>query len=229
MPWLFNAESFVIIESQVRGMSCSWLLGSDAVGHRTSMINRKKAAYIAVVCGAVIVAVVVLWSSKVFGWFDMFGDGVPIDSDTYYPVTYVVDGDTFKVNVAASNSPSQRIITVRVLGINTPETVDPRKPVECYGPEASVQGKELLNGHKVKLAFNPNRELKDKYGRYLAYVYRDDGLFYNEAMIKDGFAREYTYGSAYSMQSEFRAAESVAQKVKAGLWSACANVRTKKY
>ena len=148
----------------------------------------------------------------------MFGYGVNIDPNIYYPVNFVVDGDTFKVGVGDSNS---QIITIRVLGINTPETVDPRKPVECYGPEESVRGKELLNGHKVKLVFNPDREMKDKYGRYLAYVYIENGPFYNEAMLKDGYAREYTYGTPYSLQSEFRALQATAKKEKLGLWSAC--------
>jgi len=139
---------------------------------------------------------------------------VVIDPNIYYPVTYVVDGDTFKVDVG-------KIITIRVLGINTPETVDPRKPVECYGPEASKQAKALLDGHKVRLVFNPNRETMDKYGRYLMYVYRDDGLFYNEVMVKDGYAREYTFGTPYSFQPEFRADQKVAQKAKLGLWGAC--------
>ena len=176
------------------------------------MINKKKATYIAVACVVVIVCVTVLWSSKVFG---LLGNDVNIDSEKYYPVSYVVDGDTFKVNVEAKE------ITVRVLGINTPETVDPRKPVECYGPEASKEAKELLTGRRVRLVFNPNRELKDKYNRYLAYVYRDDGLFYNELMIKEGYAREYTFGTPYSMQKEFRGIETESKSAKIGLWSAC--------
>ena len=148
-------------------------------------------------------------------WYVHSANEVHIDPDTYYPVTYVIDGDTFKASIGG------KVITVRVLGINTPETVDPRKPVQCFGPEASTQGKELLNGRKVELRFNPNRELKDKYGRYLAYVYRDDGLFYNEAMIKDGFAREYTVGSPYTFQKEFRGVETEAQDGKRGLWGKC--------
>ena len=138
-----------------------------------------------------------------------------IDEHRYYKVAYVVDGDTFAANIDG------RVITVRMLGINTPETVDPRKPVECYGPEASNETKALLNGHLVRFAINPNRELKDRYGRYLLYVYRDDGLFVNEDLIKKGFAREYTYGKPYSMQAEFRSVEMLAKKSVVGLWTKC--------
>ena len=162
------------------------------------------------------VGVVCVIGGVVWGAFALHAHSeVYIDPNIYYPVTYVVDGDTFKVEV------NQKEITIRVLGINTPETVDPRKPVECYGPEASKQAKTLLEGQKVRLVFNPNREMIDKYGRYLAYAYRDDGLFYNEVMIKDGYAREYTFGTPYSFQSEFRADQKVAQKAKLGLWGAC--------
>ena len=140
---------------------------------------------------------------------------VSIDQNVYYPVSYVVDGDTFKASIGGKD------ITVRMLGINTPETVDPRKAPECFGHEASDETKRLLGGKKVQLHFNPNRELKDKYGRYLAYTYREDGLFVNEELLKQGFAKEYTYGSAYIFQHEFRGIEASAQKDKKGLWGVC--------
>ena len=138
-----------------------------------------------------------------------------LDQTKYYPVTYVVDGDTFKVQT------DKKVITVRMLGINTPETVDPRKPQECYGPEASHETKTLLTGMRVKLSLNPKREVTDKYGRYLAYVYREDGLFINEFLLEKGFAREYTVGKPYSFQKEFKNMESLSQKEKRGLWGVC--------
>jgi len=142
---------------------------------------------------------------------------VTIDPEIYYKVTSVIDGDTFEADI------NGKLITVRVLGINTPETVDPRKPVECYGPEASKEAKEVLTGRKVRLEANPGREALDKYHRYLLYVYRDDGLFYNEYMIEHGFAHEYTFNDEpYKFQSEFRKAESEAKDSGIGLWKACA-------
>lgn len=169
--------------------------------------------------GVVCIIGLIIWGSFALHAYSE----VVIDPDAYYLVESVVDGDTFKVDVGASNvgSSDSQVITVRVLGINTPETVDPRRPVQCYGPEASKEAKSLLGGHKVKLTFSPNREMKDKYGRYLAYVYRDDGLFFNEYMIDEGYAREYTVGTAYSLQVEFRTSQKEAQKAKKGLWGAC--------
>ena len=82
---------------------------------------------------------------------------------TYGTVTRVVDGDTVIV------SADGRSEDVRVLGIDTPETVDPRKPVGCYGPQASAYTKHLLTGRPVRLKYD--RVVHDKYGRFLAYVY----------------------------------------------------------
>ncbi len=141
---------------------------------------------------------------------------VTIDERATYTVSGLVDGDTFKAKIGS------RSITVRMLGINTPETVDPRKPVECFGHEASQETSLLLSGHSVRLVGSPGRERRDKYGRYLLYVYRDDGLFVNEELLRLGFAREYTIGSAYSMQKEFRAKEAEAKQAKRGLWGVCA-------
>jgi micrococcal nuclease len=139
-----------------------------------------------------------------------------IDPETAYPVVSVIDGDTFTADVGG------KTITVRALGIDTPETVDPRKPVQCYGPEASVEAKHMLGGAHVRLLANPDRERRDRYGRYLLYVYRSDGLFYNRYMIENGFAREYTFGhESYQHQNEFRSAEAMARSTGRGLWKVC--------
>lgn len=138
-----------------------------------------------------------------------------IDPEKIYQLYSVLDGDTIRVKI------EEKIITVRMLGIDTPETVDPRREVGCFGPEASKETKQLLSGHQIILKLNPKREVTDKYGRYLAYVYREDGLFINEYLIEKGYAKEYTYGSPYSFQKEFKALEKEAQKSKIGLWGEC--------
>lgn len=137
-----------------------------------------------------------------------------IDSQyTYYSVTEVVDGDTVKVNI------NGKIETLRLIGLDTPETVDPRKPVQCFGKEASNKGKELLTGKKVRLEKDATQGDKDKYGRTLAYIYTESGIFYNKYMIEQGYAHEYTYNTAYKYQSEFKQAQKTAEANKAGLWS----------
>jgi micrococcal nuclease len=177
-----------------------------------NVMNKKKLVFI--VCLIVCVLVLVIYFVAYKGGVKSLRS-VTVDQEVAYPVARIVDGDTFKVRV------EEKEVTVRMLGINTPETVDPRKQAECYGKESSNKLKSLLEGRKVTLKLNPRREATDKFGRYLVYVYRDDGLFINESLIRGGFAREYTYDSAYTEQMNFRTIENVAQQANAGLWGAC--------
>ena len=131
----------------------------------------------------------------------------------YYTVMRVVDGDTIIVWKEG------RDVTVRLLGMDTPEVVDPRKPVECYGPEASAEGKKLLSHTDVRLVPDPSQDTYDKYGRELAYVYLPSGFFYNEFMIAEGYAHEYTYKKAYEFQKEFKVAQAEAKSAQKGFWS----------
>ena len=109
--------------------------------------------------------------------------------------------------------------TLRLIGIDTPETVDPRKPVQCFGKEASNKAKELLTNKKVRIEKDSTQGERDKYGRMLAYIFRDDGLFYNKYIIEQGYAHEYTYNTPYKYQSEFKVAEKYARENQLGLWS----------
>ena len=133
--------------------------------------------------------------------------------DIYYPVLKVVDGDTIDIGI---DGKTERL---RLIGINTPEIVDPRKPVECFGREASDNAHKLLDGAEVKIAADPTQDDKDIYGRLLRYVWRADGLFYNLEAIKDGFAYEYTYQLPYIYQKDFKAAQKYAQDNSLGFWA----------
>ncbi len=136
----------------------------------------------------------------------------PLPKDTY-PVVKVVDGDT--VAVLMNGKP----VTLRLIGLDTPETVDPRKPVQCFGKAASDKAKELLTGKTVRLEFDASQGTLDKYGRTLAYVYLPDGTLFNEYMIFTGYAHEYTYNLPYKYQDRFKAAEKKAREEKKGLWA----------
>jgi micrococcal nuclease len=131
----------------------------------------------------------------------------------WLPVTRVVDGDT--VEVQRNGAP----VTLRLIGIDTPETVHPTEPVGCWGPEASAQAHELLDGQSVRLEYDASQGRLDKYDRTLAYVWLRDGRLFNQVMIQGGFAEEYTYDGAYRYQQRFRAAERAAQQRDAGVWS----------
>jgi endonuclease YncB( thermonuclease family) len=133
-------------------------------------------------------------------------------SQTEYSVVSVVDGDTVKVSINGTTE------TLRLIGLDTPETVDPRKTVQCFGKEASNKAKELLTGKKVRIEKDATQGDKDKYGRTLAYIYVGD-IFYNKYMIEQGYAHEYTYNTPYKYQAEFKLAQKTAETNKAGLWS----------
>jgi micrococcal nuclease len=124
-----------------------------------------------------------------------------------------VDGDTIVISYNGTDT------KVRLLGINTPETVDPRKTVECFGKEASLYTKQLLQDRQVSIVFDQTQGEKDKYGRLLAYVYRDDGLFINKELVLGGYAYEYTYHTPYLFQKEFKDAQRDAEQGQKGLWN----------
>lgn len=130
-----------------------------------------------------------------------------------YDVVRVVDGDTVRIMLDGTET------TLRLIGMNTPETVDPRTTVECFGKEASNKAKELLSSTRITLELDEREGGIDKYGRTLAYLYMDDGVMFNEWMIKNGYAYEYTYDDVYKYQSEFKAAEHYARQHELGLWS----------
>lgn len=138
---------------------------------------------------------------------------VPSSQYTYYQITRVVDGDTVKISMNGKEE------TFRLIGLDTPETVDPRKEVQCFGIEASNKAKELLTGKKVRVETDSSQGTYDKYNRMLGYIYLEDGLFYNKYMIEQGYAHEYTYGTPYKYQTEFKNTQKLAQANKAGLWS----------
>lgn len=129
-----------------------------------------------------------------------------------YVVEYVVDGDTFKITYEG------QLTSVRIIGINTPETIDPRKSVECFGQEASNYLKARLSGQTVKLAADPTQTDRDKYGRLLRYVYLSDQDIGLE-MIQKGYGFEYTYDIPYQNQINYKQAQEEATANQVGLWA----------
>lgn len=129
-----------------------------------------------------------------------------------FPVERVIDGDTIKVSTGSTSE------TIRFIGINTPETVRPGEPVECFGKEASEETKKLLTGKPIYLETDSSQDIYDKYGRLLAYVFLEDGTNINEELVRYGYAYEYTYYLPYKYQKLFKEAESDAQRNQRGLW-----------
>ncbi|CAN5179836.1 hypothetical protein BH09PAT1_BH09PAT1_7180 [soil metagenome] len=126
-------------------------------------------------------------------------------------VIKVVDGDTLSVKVDGKKQ------TIRIIGIDTPETVDPRKPVQCFGVAASNRAKQLLSGQTVYLESDPTQGNTDKYARLLRYVWLNN-QDYGLTTIADGYAHEYTYDIPYKYQKKYKQAQNNAMQQKLGLW-----------
>ncbi len=142
----------------------------------------------------------------------------PSGPGTYHAtgtVTTVIDGDTFEVTGADGT-----VETVRVLGIDTPETQDPAEPVQCWGPEATAFAKQKLGGQTVDLFTDPTQDTRDRNDRLLAYVILPDGVNYSVAAAAAGAARAYVYAASSPelLAPEIASAEKEAKQAGRGLW-----------
>lgn len=126
-----------------------------------------------------------------------------------YLVIRVVDGDTIEIEGGQK---------VRYIGIDTPETVSPSKPVQCFGKEASEKNKELVLGKRVKLEKDISET--DKYGRLLRYVWIDD-IFVNDYLVRQGYASASTYPPDVKYSEQFVQAQQEAVGNNRGLWISC--------
>ncbi|HEY5142687.1 MAG TPA: thermonuclease family protein [Solirubrobacteraceae bacterium] len=137
-------------------------------------------------------------------------------STTSARVERVVDGDTVVVRIGGRRERER----VRYIGIDTPESVKPDTPVQCYAKAASRENDRLVAGREVRLVFD--REARDVYGRLLAYVYRaSDGLFVNRDLVRLGYAKTLVIRPNVAHEREFAALRRTAQSRALGLWGAC--------
>ena len=132
---------------------------------------------------------------------------IPNPNITFAKVKNVVDGDTFTLESGQ---------VIRMIGIDTPETVHPSKPIQCYGKEASNKTKELIEGKEVRLEKDVSET--DKYKRLLRYVYIND-LLVNEVLVSEGYAKSSSYPPDIKYQDKFIEAEKKAQVENKGLWN----------
>ncbi len=129
-------------------------------------------------------------------------------------VTRAVDGDTLAIQIDGQRD------KVRLIGVDTPETVDPRKPVQYFGKEASAFTHKMADGKTVRLELDQASAAtnhRDKYGRLLAYVFLPDGTLLNAELIRQGYGHAYTR-FPFAKMEEFRALEREAREAGRGLW-----------
>ncbi len=126
----------------------------------------------------------------------------------------VIDGDTIELTDGRK---------LRYIGINAPESVDPRRPIACFGKEAYEYNKKLVEGKEVEIEKDVSDT--DKYGRLLRYVYvgetGEEKIFINEKLVRDGYASVSTYPPDIKFQKLFLEAEKAAREAKRGLWDKC--------
>jgi micrococcal nuclease len=139
---------------------------------------------------------------------------MPADiEDSAAQVVDVIDGDTLDVRLDG------RVERVRLIGLNTPESVDPRRPVQCFGVEASAFTKSLVLEETIYLEYDNTQGERDQFDRLLAYVWLADGRLLNLELIGGGYAAQYTFNTPYLYRDLFRSAERAARDSEAGLWS----------
>ncbi|MCA9331878.1 thermonuclease family protein [Candidatus Saccharibacteria bacterium] len=135
-------------------------------------------------------------------------------SPGYYKVTSFEDGDTITVDM---NGKQERI---RMIGVDTPETQDPRKPVQCFGKAASQFTRSLIGSQNVRLEADELSDNRDRYNRLLRYVYLPDSRLVQAEIIKQGYGFAYT-SFPFTKSAEFKTYEQHARENNQGLWNAC--------
>jgi endonuclease YncB( thermonuclease family) len=132
----------------------------------------------------------------------------------YYIVTQDIDGDTFQIVMDGKKE------SIRLIGVDTPETHKPNTPVQCYGPEASDFARQTVEGKAVRLEADPTNDNRDRYDRLLRYAYLQDGTLFNKQIVEQGYGFAYL-SFPFQKKQEFADAQAQAVISKRGLWAAC--------
>lgn len=151
-----------------------------------------------------------------YGWIDDARMSTVSTDPGHYRVERYIDGDTIAVVVNGKHE------TVRLIGVDTPETHRPNSPVQCYGPAASSYTKTRIQsqGGMIQLTTDNIGDDRDRYDRLLRYVLLPDGVNLNQELIAKGYGFAYT-SFPFSKSTEFKTAQRNAQAKKLGLWSGC--------
>lgn len=163
---------------------------------------------------SVIVISLIVGVGQHYGWFSSAKQAAIVNQPGLYHVTEFVDGDTIKVDMNGKEE------TLRFIGVDTPETHDPRKAVQCFGQTAAAFTKDFIGDKSVRLEADPINTNRDRYGRLLRYVYLPDGTFVNKELIARGYGFAYL-GFPFSKSDEFRQYQANAMQSNSGLWGSC--------
>ena len=175
-------------------------------------MTQRKAKRIVVTFVAVLALVTTYGQQQ--GWFSAAEQTASERQPGLYNISRFVDGDTIIVDMDGHDE------SIRMIGIDTPETHKPNSPVQCYGPAASAFTKNLIGSSKVRLASDPKSQNRDRYNRLLRHVYLVDGRLVAEEVIKGGYGFAYTQ-FPFTKSDQFVKAEAAAKAANKGLWGNC--------
>jgi micrococcal nuclease len=148
------------------------------------------------------------------GWFGKTGDAAVKIQPGLYSIERFVDGDTIVVDMDGKKE------TIRMIGVDTPETHKPNSPVQCYGPAAAAYTKNLIGISQVRLQADSKSTNRDRYNRLLRYVYLPDGRMVEEETIKNGYGFAYT-DFPFDKSGDFTKYQDQARASTKGLWQNC--------
>lgn len=177
------------------------------MAHRR-LISKKSSSLIA---GLIILFIAAAQSA---GWLGQAKEKAIQQQPGLYEVVRFVDGDTITVDMNGKRE------TVRMIGVDTPETHKPNTPVQCYGPAASAYTKNLIGNQRVRLEADPTNQNRDRYDRLLRYVYLPDGRLVARELIANGYGFAYTL-FPFQKAEDFVATEATAKEQAKGLWANC--------
>ena len=169
---------------------------------------------------AILVITLVIGLAQQQGWLSNLNQAVVRNQPGLYRVTRFVDGDTIRVDMNGAEE------TIRMVGVDTPETHKPSTPVQCYGPAAAAYTKRVIAQQRVRLVSDSLSTDRDRYNRLLRYVYLTDGTNFNQRLISEGYGFYYPH-FPFTKSDEFASAQREAQAAKKGLWLNCQPQSTK--
>lgn len=175
-------------------------------------MNRRQKRLVSFVVA--LIAIGLSLAGQQLGWFDQPPEEVQRQNPGFYSVIRFSDGDTITVDMNGQNE------TIRMIGVDTPETHHPDLPVQCYGPAASAYTKNLIGKQKVRLEADPTNQNRDRYDRLLRYIYLPDGRLVQAEIIKNGYGFAYTQ-FPFTKKDEFIKLEEQAKSEYKGLWGNC--------
>lgn len=175
--------------------------------------KRQKRKIVSIAAGIVVFGALTLARNQ--GWISDQSRYIPNDAQPgLYRVSNFADGDTIEVDMNGVKE------TIRFIGVDTPETQDPRTSVQCFGKAASEFTKNFIGQNRVRLEADPTNTNRDRYNRLLRYVYLPDGQLVNAEIIKQGYGFAYIL-FPFEKMNEFREYERQAREQGIGLWGSC--------